>query len=493
MAISDSLVGFRDAALACNDAAKNALALLQWINSGTGPSLAVFALPFPRGQSLPGRAGEPFEEAVRRGAVPKWIGELQNVLDDWNAAVRTPECLEQITRAAVSLHLPPLQIGIDSFATAHEAAHRRASELLYFLQGRVQVLPDEVRMDLCGRIEQEYGAAQNLWQAADAMVEWCKGDGNSTLPPAAKLEPSEGDRSAICPPIAPSGSRQPAQQSEIMDASLERLRQIAAEIRCLRQAFNCVPADHREIVELGAFVDEEHAGNEVRKAFTNPWIRNRQATAGSLLSEAISLGAFQGTGYATLRARLRHRRELEPDNWKWGLWDEAVNYLLPAANPDPSHWGDACGPIADLIDEEARKLSVPPLTANTDPGERNDAKTLAPVTITSRKRSEWPADPPTLEERTTGKWQHGPLPPKDAPAATIDAIARWVGVSEPTLRKNNRKKTWFVYKDTKRFRLYCSSADIAKRAEQKPKAPPKETKGKERKRKEKVSGKRSSK
>jgi hypothetical protein len=174
MADYDTLIRLQDAALACNEAAKCALALQQWTISEEDAPLSPFALPFPRGQTLSGRPGEPFEEAVRRGAAAKWIGEIQSALDGWNAVVRVPECLEQIKRAAVSLHLPPLQIGIDSFSTAHEAAHRRATELLYFLQGRVRELSDEIRMDLRGRIQQEHAEAAGRKLGQNDSINGCR-------------------------------------------------------------------------------------------------------------------------------------------------------------------------------------------------------------------------------------------------------------------------------------------------------------------------------
>lgn len=104
--------------------------------------------------------------------------------------------------------------------------------------------------------------------------------------------------------------------------------------------------------------------------------------------------------------------------------------------------------------------------------------------VADHKPPTWADGPPTLEERTSGRWKYGPLPAIDKPATTIDAIARWLDVSEPTLRKHNGKRTWYIYQDTKGFRVYCSDAKLFNEAENRAKAEAEERKGNERKRKE---------
>jgi hypothetical protein len=194
MANHDSLVRFRDAAFDCNQAAKNAAALFPWLVGGTGKALPPDPLPFPRGTSLPGRIGEPFEDAVSRGGAKLWFDELHRAMDEFKSVAwpAVPNgVLDEIKMAAVSLRSGAVQIGVDSHSTAHEAAYYRASLMGECWEGRRPELPEGVTVDLHGRIEAEFLEAQRLrdrtripgpqsdgpWSQPDTPTRWAKAFG----------------------------------------------------------------------------------------------------------------------------------------------------------------------------------------------------------------------------------------------------------------------------------------------------------------------------
>jgi hypothetical protein len=137
-----------------------------------------------------------------------------------------------------------------------------------------------------------------------------------------------------------------------MVTPLERLQQVADEIRHLPSAFNGLP-----IIDTIEVCDAR-------------------------VSEAIDLGAFSGAEHDAFRAAVRLFKERGSGRW-CGVYCEAAKYLAPSTyqsgQPEESAW-PVCSPIADAIEREIRRLEIetapdtPPHTSKTEKGEGNGGK-----------------------------------------------------------------------------------------------------------------------
>jgi hypothetical protein len=79
--------------------------------------------------------------------------------------------------------------------------------------------------------------------------------------------------------------------------------------------------------------------------------------AGKLFAETLDLGAFQAKEYSVLRVRFRQAWDpADPTSLAWGVVVAFLEAEWRGLNI--SHWREACGAIADLIDAEADKLEV---------------------------------------------------------------------------------------------------------------------------------------
>jgi len=148
MADNDPLVRFRDAALACNEAARIGAA---WF-----------------------REKDNENPETARDAIPRWIAEIEKACLDWSILSHSAEKpLDAIKQAAAAHPLPPIQIGSFSYQTAHEAANGRATFVAWCLRGDLEKLPEGIATDLVGRIEQEYlqAKAAALDQDDDSLLD----------------------------------------------------------------------------------------------------------------------------------------------------------------------------------------------------------------------------------------------------------------------------------------------------------------------------------
>jgi hypothetical protein len=109
-----------------------------------------------------------------------------------------------------------------------------------------------------------------------------------------------------------------------------RLRQIAYAVRSLPQAFRALaPKDLAE-------------------------------SCGSLVKEAIDLGALSAPEHVKLRLLVRRQTETYPDGWRFGVFAEAVTCITPDLEKQRGLIGaaePACEKIADTIDREADRIA----------------------------------------------------------------------------------------------------------------------------------------
>ncbi len=144
----------------------------------------------------------------------------------------------------------------------------------------------------------------------------------------------------------------------------------------------------------------------------------------------------------------------------------------------------------EIMPNEFENIISSPVLECLRRGLMREAGRLVEVPHPAPKHSVWRDIPPTLDERISGKWQYGPLPEAEQPAASVAAIGKWIDVSTPTLRKHNAQRTWYVYRDTKGFRVYLSDGRLFEAAKQRVEEAKRETKRNEKKRKGKVSPRR---
>lgn len=111
-------------------------------------------------------------------------------------------------------------------------------------------------------------------------------------------------------------------------SSINRLRQIAIEIRALPEAFKMFsPKDLADV-------------------------------AGHLVNEAMELGAFSTPEYAGLRGLIYRQKMQFKTDWQHGVWLEAITFFTRGLSDSLGPVGaiaPACGPIADMIEAEALK------------------------------------------------------------------------------------------------------------------------------------------
>ena len=83
--------------------------------------------------------------------------------------------------------------------------------------------------------------------------------------------------------------------------------------------------------------------------------------ASVLFDEALKLGAFSGPEHEVMREAVEGTQSLHPKGWQKEVWLVAVLYLCPRLREQLSPVGSiepACGPIAELIEAEAARLSL---------------------------------------------------------------------------------------------------------------------------------------
>jgi hypothetical protein len=85
-------------------------------------------------------------------------------------------------------------------------------------------------------------------------------------------------------------------------------------------------------------------------------------TCGELVDEAIKLGAFAGKEYVTFRVTVTDRKILAertaPKSWRNYVFVAAANYFAPILYAKPGGEKLVCGPIADAIEREIRRLEI---------------------------------------------------------------------------------------------------------------------------------------
>jgi len=144
---------------------------------------------------------------------------------------------------------------------------------------------------------------------------------------------------------------------------LERLKQIADEIRNLPYVFRILP-------DAGALSGPDWDGE------TTDW-QSLCPEGGRLLSEAIDLDAFAGAEYSEIRILRMFLMRNHPGDWESRFFSLAINRLTPTlidaelrSEPSSATMGECCDSIADALEAEIRRMEAvpPPAKAEQDEG-----------------------------------------------------------------------------------------------------------------------------
>lgn len=127
-------------------------------------------------------------------------------------------------------------------------------------------------------------------------------------------------------------------------ASLERLRQIARELRVLPETFRILPDDSDVLGEA----------TDANEKFD---CQSLAIAGGELLAKAIRRGAFAGAEYDELRVLLRHTKNRQPNAWKSPFFSLAVYHLVPhLQDAGRASWREICNTIADALEANIRRM-----------------------------------------------------------------------------------------------------------------------------------------
>ena len=153
-----------------------------------------------------------------------------------------------------------------------------------------------------------------------------------------------------------------------MVTSLERLGQIADEIRSLPTAFPDIFDDVKTGIPS---VDE---ALESSKRESTSYLMEK---GGALIDEALQFGAFGDR--ATLRLNVENSKTTSPQTWQYEAFNFAANEVASFEFAQLDGVRRACGPIADAIEAEIKRMELAPVTppspaAKTEQGEGNGGK-----------------------------------------------------------------------------------------------------------------------
>ena len=138
-------------------------------------------------------------------------------------------------------------------------------------------------------------------------------------------------------------------KGEIMGAFLDRLRQIANEIRVLHNAFpkGKFPWD------VSSDAGEEDRGLDVQAM---------DRMGGILLDEAIAKGAFAGPEHKTFQLYCGNEKKRYPDSWEGRIFFAAMTYFMPALLEGQTgrefSWDEIHASIADALEADIQRMEA---------------------------------------------------------------------------------------------------------------------------------------